>query len=95
MQVFARDNNNIDQALRALKKKMQREGLFREFKRGRFYEKPSEQAAREMDDALRPIRKLARKKAIRYGLLTPPKPKQRLDAQGKLIASRNPRLAGA
>ena len=45
MQVFVRDNN-IDQALRVLKKRMQREGVFREMRRARFYEKPSEQAAR-------------------------------------------------
>lgn len=41
LQVLVRDNN-IDQALRVLKKKMQREGVFREMKRRRFYEKPSE-----------------------------------------------------
>jgi len=41
MQVLVRDNN-IDQALRVLKKKMQREGVFREMRRRRFYEKPSE-----------------------------------------------------
>jgi small subunit ribosomal protein S21 len=41
VQVLVRDNN-IDQALRVLKKKMQREGVFREMKRRRFYEKPSE-----------------------------------------------------
>ena len=59
MQVLVRDNN-IDQALRVLKKKMQREGVFREMKRRRFYEKPSEQAAREKSEAMRRIRKLAR-----------------------------------
>ena len=48
MQVLVRDNN-IDQALRVLKKKMQREGVFREMKRRRFYEKPSEQAGRRGD----------------------------------------------
>jgi small subunit ribosomal protein S21 len=41
LQVFVRDNN-VDQALRALERKMQREGVFREMKRRRFYEKPSE-----------------------------------------------------
>ena len=46
VQVLVRDNN-VDQALRALKKKMQREGVFREMKRRRFYEKPSEQTNRE------------------------------------------------
>ena len=40
MQVLVRDNN-VDQALRALKKKMQREGIFREMKMRGFYEKPS------------------------------------------------------
>ncbi|HUE46829.1 MAG TPA: 30S ribosomal protein S21, partial [Aestuariivirgaceae bacterium] len=41
MQVFVRDNN-VEQALKVLKKKLQREGLFREMKRRRAYEKPSE-----------------------------------------------------
>jgi ribosomal protein S21 len=42
LQALVRDNN-VDQALRVLKKKMQREGVFREMKRGRFYEKPGRQ----------------------------------------------------
>ena len=46
MHVTVRDNN-IDQALRALKKKMQREGVFREMKLRRNFEKPSEKRARE------------------------------------------------
>ena len=46
MQVLVRDNN-IDQALRVLKKKMQREGLFREMKQRQSYEKPSERKTRE------------------------------------------------
>jgi small subunit ribosomal protein S21 len=74
MQVLVRDNN-IDQALRVLKKKMQREGVFREMKRRRFYEKPSEQAAREKSEAVRRIRKLARKQAVRDGLIAAPKRK--------------------
>ena len=75
MQVLVRDNN-IDQALRVLKKKMQREGVFREMKRRRFYEKPSEQATREKAEATRRARKLARKQAIRDGLIAAPKKKQ-------------------
>jgi small subunit ribosomal protein S21 len=74
LQVLVRDNN-VDQALRVLKKKMQREGVFREMKRRRFYEKPSEKATREKAEAMRRVRKLARKKAIRDGLLAPPKKK--------------------
>jgi small subunit ribosomal protein S21 len=74
LQVFVRDNN-VDQALRALKRKMQREGVIREMKRRRFYEKPSEKTAREKGEALRRVRKLARKKAIREGLIADPKKK--------------------
>jgi small subunit ribosomal protein S21 len=68
LQVFVRDNN-VDQALKALKKKMQREGLFREMKSRRSYEKPSERRARERAEAVRRSRKLARKQAQREGLL--------------------------
>ena len=68
MQVFVRDNN-VDQALKALKKKMQREGIFREMKARRSYEKPSEKRARERAEAVRRSRKLARKQAQREGLL--------------------------
>ncbi|MBU6461631.1 MAG: 30S ribosomal protein S21 [Bradyrhizobium sp.] len=71
MQVFVRDNN-VNQALRILKKKMQREGVFREIRRKRFYEKPSEKATREKADAVRRSRKLARKQAIRDGLIAGP-----------------------
>jgi small subunit ribosomal protein S21 len=66
VQVLVRDNN-VDQALRALKKKMQREGIFREMKMRRAYEKPSERRAREAAEAVRRARKLARKKALREG----------------------------
>ena len=74
MQVLVRDNN-IDQALRVLKK-MQREGVFREMKRRRFYEKPSERATRQKAEASRRARKLARKQAIRDGLIAAPKNKR-------------------
>jgi small subunit ribosomal protein S21 len=73
VQVLVRDNN-IDQALKALKKKMQREGIFREMKLRGHYEKPSEKRAREKAEALRRARKLARKKLQREGLL-PAKPR--------------------
>ena len=72
MQVLVRDNN-VDQALRVLKKKMQREGIFREAKAHTAYEKPSEKRARERAEAIRRHRKLARKKMQREGLLPMPK----------------------
>ena len=59
--------NNVDQALKALKKKMQREGLFREMKLRRSYEKPSERRAREKAEAVRRHRKLMRKRLEREG----------------------------
>jgi small subunit ribosomal protein S21 len=81
VQVLVRDNN-VDQALRALKKKLQREGVFREMKLRGHYEKPSEKKARERAEAVRRARKLIRKKMQREGLL-PSKPKP------------DPRAAGA
>ena len=74
MLVQVRDNN-VDQALKALKKKMQREGIFREMKLRNYFEKPSEKRVREKAEAVRRARKLARKKAQREGLLpATPKP---------------------
>ena len=66
MQVTVRDNN-VDEALRALKKKMQREGVFREMKLRRSYEKPSEKRAREKAEAMRRHRKMMRKRLEREG----------------------------
>ena len=68
MQVSVRDNN-VDQALRALKKQLQREGVFREMKRKQHFEKPSEKKAREKAEVIRRARKLARKKAQREGMM--------------------------
>ncbi|MGL4239999.1 MAG: 30S ribosomal protein S21 [Beijerinckiaceae bacterium] len=82
MQVLVRDNN-VDQALRALKKKMQREGIFREMKLRGHYEKPSEKKAREKAEAVRRARKLARKRAQREGgLPAAPRPAPRAGAAG-------------
>ncbi|MFC3052665.1 30S ribosomal protein S21 [Kordiimonas pumila] len=68
MEVSVRDNN-VDQALRALKKKLQREGVYREMKMRRFYEKPSEKRAREQAAAVRRARKLERKRLERDGMV--------------------------
>ncbi len=68
MQVLVRDNN-VEQALRVLKKKMQREGVFREMRQRGAYEKPSEKKAREKAEAIRRGRKMARKQMQRDGLL--------------------------
>ena len=83
LQVQVRDNN-VDQALRVLKKRLQREGVFREMKLRKYYEKPSEKRVREAAESVRRARKAARKTAIREGLIAGPKRPQRND-------SRNPR----
>jgi small subunit ribosomal protein S21 len=74
MQVLVRDNN-VEQAMRVLKKKMQREGIFRELRQKKSYEKPSERKTREKAEAIRRTRKAARKQMQREGLLPMPKPK--------------------
>jgi small subunit ribosomal protein S21 len=84
MQVLVRDNN-VEQAMRVLKKKLQREGVFREMKLRKAYEKPSERKVREKAEAVRRQRKLARKQAQREGLLPKPKAPEK----------RNPRAPGA
>ena len=66
MQVFVRENN-VDGAMRVLKKKMQREGVFREMKLRRHYEKPSERRAREKAEGIRRYRKAMRKRMERMG----------------------------
>ena len=91
MQVFVRDNN-VDQALKALKRKMQREGVFREMKLRKHYEKPSEKKVREKAEAIRCARKLARKKLQREGLLPPTKPRVVRGAAGRAGPSRMPRF---
>ena len=66
MEVFVRDND-VNAALRVLKKKMQHEGTFREMKLRRSYEKPSERRAREKAESVRRYRKMLRKRLEREG----------------------------
>jgi small subunit ribosomal protein S21 len=94
LQVFVRDNN-IDQALRALKKKMQREGMFREMKRRRFYEKPSDRATRERAESERRRRKRARKQAVLDGLIAAPPPKKRFGLGARTVSSPSSPLSPA
>ena len=57
MEVSVRDNN-VEQALRVLKKKMQREGVFREVKLRNCYEKPSEKKKRILQENIKRVKKL-------------------------------------
>jgi small subunit ribosomal protein S21 len=86
VQVFVRDNN-VDQALKVLKKKMQRDGVFREMRLRKHYEKPSERRAREKSEAIRRDRKLAHKKLQREGL-PPMKPRPVRGASGRSASPR-------
>ena len=60
IQVTVKDNN-VEQALRSLKKKMQREGLYKEMKLRKHFEKPSLKKAREKEESIRRVRKLNRR----------------------------------
>tara|TARA_B100000941_G_C28280018_1_gene436015 strand:- start:400 stop:597 length:198 start_codon:yes stop_codon:yes gene_type:complete len=54
-------DNNVEQAIRSLKKKMQREGLYKEMKLRKHYEKPSLKRAREKEENIRRARKSAKR----------------------------------
>ena len=54
-------DNNVEQAIRSLKKKMQREGLYKEMKLRKHFEKPSLKRAREKAENIRRSRKTARR----------------------------------
>ena len=76
MKILVRDNN-VEMALRVMKKKLQREGFFRQLKATEAFEKPSEKRVREKAEAVRRARKAARKQLQREGLLPMPKRKPR------------------
>ena len=66
MEVTVNDNN-VDHALRILKKKMQREGIYKDMKIHRHFEKPSEKKARKQVESMRRSRKLNRKRLEKEG----------------------------
>ena len=53
-------DNNVDQALRILKRKLQREGFFRILKIKSNYEKPSERKKREKSENIKRAKKIQR-----------------------------------
>ncbi|MFQ5900705.1 MAG: 30S ribosomal protein S21 [Thermodesulfobacteriota bacterium] len=54
-------NNNIEKAMRDLKRGLERAGIFRELRRRRFYEKPSEKKKRKQAEAKKRLRRAERK----------------------------------
>jgi small subunit ribosomal protein S21 len=61
------NSNDVDHALRVLKKRMQREGVYKDMKIHRHFEKPSEKKARKRVESLRRARKMSRKRFERDG----------------------------
>ena len=61
IEVQVRDNN-VEAAIRVLKKKLLREGIFKELKLRKNYEKPSERKLREKAESIKRLKKLMSKK---------------------------------
>lgn len=53
-------DGNVEKAIKVLKRKLQQEGLFREMKQRKFYEKPSVKKKRKEKEAQRRLRKKMR-----------------------------------
>ena len=53
-------DGNVEKAIKVLKRKLQQEGLFREMKQRKFYEKPSIKRKRKEKEAQRRLRKKMR-----------------------------------
>jgi len=66
IEVLVRDNN-VDKALRVLKKKLQKDGLFRELRLRQHFEKPSLKKQRKLKESLRRIAKEKRLKRLKEG----------------------------
>ncbi len=49
--------NNVEKAMKVLKRKLIKEGLFKELKSRRYYEKPSEKKKRKHKESVKKIRK--------------------------------------
>lgn len=55
------DGDNMSRAINQLKRKMANEGIYKELKKRRFFEKPSELKKRKEREAERRVRKVARR----------------------------------
>jgi|TARA_B100000902_G_scaffold384354_1_gene424409 small subunit ribosomal protein S21 len=58
-------NNNVEKAIRVLKKKMLKEGVIKELKQRRYYEKPSEKKLRLQKENIRRWRKAQKRRMER------------------------------
>jgi small subunit ribosomal protein S21 len=57
LEVAVDPNQNIEKAMKILKRKLIKEGLFKELKLRRYYEKPSERKKRKLKESMKKIRK--------------------------------------
>ncbi|MXX73196.1 MAG: 30S ribosomal protein S21 [Gemmatimonadetes bacterium] len=61
LEVFVKENESLERALRRFKRKVQRSGLYSELRKRRFYEKPSAQRKRKREAAIRRERRRQRR----------------------------------
>ena len=59
-------NNNVDQAMRVLKKKLQKEGVLREIKSRQYFEKPSAKRARKKAERIKRYKRAEKKRLERF-----------------------------
>lgn len=62
MEYYLRDGEDLDRALKRFRRKVQRAGIFRDIKKNRFYEKPSEARRRKAKAAERRRRRRKRRR---------------------------------
>ena len=60
-------NNNVEKAMRVLKKKLLRDGLMKEIKERQYYSKPSEVKREAKKQSIRRIKKEQKLKALKEG----------------------------
>ena len=58
-------NNNVEKAMRVLKKKLQKDGLFKELRMRQYYEKPSTKKQRKKKEMIRNWKKKQKLKELR------------------------------
>ena len=59
-------NNNVDQAMRVLKKKLQKEGVLREINSRQYFEKPSAKRARKKAEGIKRYKRAEKKRLERF-----------------------------
>tara|TARA_B100001996_G_C18409732_1_gene496395 strand:+ start:460 stop:666 length:207 start_codon:yes stop_codon:yes gene_type:complete len=61
------NNNNVEKALRVLKKKLQKEGVLKDIKSKQYFEKPSAKRARKKAEGIKRYRRAEKKRMERLG----------------------------